>query len=130
MTLAGVPNLSVLDLDDYPTQGLGFYQEAETTGQFSSRKWSSWTRKEVQPMQVDQEPLNMLKFYASASASAQPSIANQDVKIPDSGDKGSKQPNSQSDAGLDAPMKGASKAPLSDKRERLRISLVNQIVRH
>ena len=82
LTSAKVSDQPVLKLDAYPLQGLGFYDESEITEQFSLHKWSSWTKREVQPMHVDQGLLNLLgQKKSGGSTSAQPSATSQDVKM-------------------------------------------------
>ena len=50
--------------------------QTESSEHFSSYIWAGWTKKEAQPMQVDQDILDMLtgpnRGSASASASSQP----------------------------------------------------------
>ena len=102
----------MLELDKYPMHGLGFCK-SESAEQFSSYKWSGWTRQEVQPMEVDQGLMDMLRSpgqgSAGSSASAQPSVANQDVEMSELDNKGSKEPAATSDARPEDPMVIANK---------------------
>ena len=76
MTSARIPSQPMLELDKHPTQGLGFYNKSESTEHFSSYKWSGWTRKEVQTMQVDQGLMECfdLQVKLALVASAQPLV--------------------------------------------------------
>ena len=51
LSKAGVPNSSVLVLDEYPTHGLGPYDESWE--QYTGYVWDSWTTKAVQPVHID-----------------------------------------------------------------------------
>ena len=59
----GIPGLAVLTLDQYPRDGLGTYDDLETSNQFSGYVWSDWTTKTVQPMHID----DALKHYRPTS---------------------------------------------------------------
>ena len=38
---------------EYPTQGLGIYDDYETSEDFNGYLWATWTTMEAQPMQID-----------------------------------------------------------------------------
>ena len=50
----GIPGLPVHALDQYPRDGLGIYDDLETSSQFSRYVWSDWNTKTVQPMHIDE----------------------------------------------------------------------------
>ena len=53
-----------------PLHGLGFYDQTESSEHFSGYIWACWTKREAQPMQVDQKSLDMLASPNRGSASA------------------------------------------------------------
>ena len=50
----GIPGLAVHMLDQYPRDGLGIYNDLETSSRFSGYVWSDWTTKTLQPMHNDE----------------------------------------------------------------------------
>ena len=53
LSSCGIPNSRVQELDQYPTHGLGIYDDNEVCEEFQDYVWASWTTMEAQPMQVD-----------------------------------------------------------------------------
>ena len=49
----GVPDSTILRADEYPTEGLGLYDDFETCAEFNGYLWATWTTKAAQPMQID-----------------------------------------------------------------------------
>ena len=49
----GVPGSNILHADEYPTEGLGMYDDFEVCDSFSGYIWATWTTMAAQPMQVD-----------------------------------------------------------------------------
>ena len=49
----GMPGTHVYPVDEYPTQGLGIYDDYETSEEFNGYLWATWTTMEAQPMQID-----------------------------------------------------------------------------
>ena len=68
LTSTGVPDQMVPPADQYPLHGLGFCAENESTLQFTTYVWSSWTSKAVQPMHVDQSIQDLLNRPARGEA--------------------------------------------------------------
>ena len=50
----GIPGLALHTLDQYPKDGLGIYDDLESSRHFSGYVWSDWTTKTVQPMHIDE----------------------------------------------------------------------------
>ena len=78
LSKAGVPNSSVLVLDEYPLHGLGLYENLESWEQYSGYVWDSWTTKAVQPVHIDPALQAMIdqSSQPSASAACQPCPAS------------------------------------------------------
>ena len=80
-------------LDQYPTDGLGIYDDLETCGQYSWYVWSNWTTKTVQPMHVDESLAGndeTMYLDIDADTAKQPShISAQPASSTIAGDKGS-----------------------------------------
>ena len=53
LSSVGVPGSKVNPWDEYPTHGLGIYDDYETSEDFSGYLWATWTTMEAQPMQID-----------------------------------------------------------------------------
>ena len=53
MIMMVVMMIIVRSLDEYPTHGLGTYDDYETSEDFSGYLWATWTTMEAQPMQID-----------------------------------------------------------------------------
>ena len=53
LSSVGVPGSKVHPLDEYPTHGLGIYDDYETSEDVSGYLWATWTTMEAQPMQID-----------------------------------------------------------------------------
>ena len=51
LSRVGVPDTAVLTLDEYPLEGLGFYEDLETCN--TGYVWSNWTTKTTQPVHID-----------------------------------------------------------------------------
>ena len=49
----GVPGSNILHADEYPTEGLGVYDDFEVCDSFSGYIWATWTTMAAQPMQID-----------------------------------------------------------------------------
>ena len=49
----GVPGSTALRADEYPTEGLGLYDDFETCAEFNGYIWATWTTIAAQPMQID-----------------------------------------------------------------------------
>ena len=49
----GVPGSNILHADDYPTEGLGVYDDFEVCNNFTGYIWATWTTMAAQPMQID-----------------------------------------------------------------------------
>ena len=49
----GVPGSNILHADEYPTDGLGVYNDFEVCDKFSGYIWATWTTMAAQPMQID-----------------------------------------------------------------------------
>ena len=57
----GIPDSTILQADEFPTHGLGMYDDFEVCDSFSGYAWATWTTMAAQPMHVDsalQELLN------------------------------------------------------------------------
>ena len=48
-----MPGTHVFPVDEYPTHGLGIYDDYETSEDFNGYLWATWTTMEAQPMQID-----------------------------------------------------------------------------
>ena len=49
----GVPNSNVFAQNEYPTHGLGIYDDYESWDSYTGYAWSTWTTKEAQPVHID-----------------------------------------------------------------------------
>ena len=49
----GVPNSPVNAPDEYPTHGLGIYDDYESWDSYTGYVWSTWTTKEARPVHID-----------------------------------------------------------------------------
>ena len=67
----GIPGLAVLMLHQYPRDGLGTYDDLETSSQFSGYVSSDWTTKTVQPMHIDNALKAMIDQPARSGASTE-----------------------------------------------------------
>ena len=65
LSKAGVPNSSVLVLDEYPLHGPGLYENLESWEQYSGYVWDSWTTKAVQPVHIDPALQAMISVVAA-----------------------------------------------------------------
>ena len=57
----GIPESNILQADEFPTHGLGIYDDFEVCDRFSGYVWATWTTMAAQPMHIDsalQELLN------------------------------------------------------------------------
>ena len=69
----GIPGLGAPTLDQYPRDGIGIYDDLETSDQFSG--WSDWTTKTVQPMHINEALKAMIDQPArSGAGDAMPSF--------------------------------------------------------
>ena len=66
----GIPGLAVHTLDQYARDGLGIYDDLETSNQFSGYVWFDWTTKTVQPVHIDEALKAMIDQPARSGASA------------------------------------------------------------
>ena len=62
--------LSKDGVPDHPIEGLGIYDDSESTSQFTGYVWSDWTNKTVQPMHVDKALQDLINKPARNSAGA------------------------------------------------------------
>ena len=53
LSSVGILGSNVRPLDEYPTHGLGLYDDYDTSEDFSGYLWATWTTMEAQPMQID-----------------------------------------------------------------------------
>ena len=87
LTSTGKAAQLMLSLDQYPMHGLGFCDEKESSEHFETYPWSGWSKKEAQPMQVDQDILDMLggpdRGSANTGGSTQSVKGVQDVNMSD-----------------------------------------------
>ena len=49
----GIPDSNILQADEFPTHGLGIYDDFEVCSSFSGYVWATWTTMAAQPMHVD-----------------------------------------------------------------------------
>ena len=49
----GIPGSNILQADEFPTNGLGMYDDFEVCGRFSGYIWATWTTMAAQPMHID-----------------------------------------------------------------------------
>ena len=109
-TSTGVEGQTLPPADQYPLHGLGFCDQKESSTQFTTYVWSSWTSKTVQPMHGDQSLRDKLNGPARGSVST---CVNQSKS---SGQESNKLP-AQSTQSKDERVDGGSKKP-SRERER------------
>ena len=69
LSKVGVPNSSILVLEDYPQHGLGLYEDLESWEQYSGYVWDNWTTKAVQPVHIDPALQAMIDHSSQPSAS-------------------------------------------------------------
>ena len=91
LTSTGVPGQELPPADQYSLHGLWFCDEKESTAQFTTYVWSSWTGKAVQPTHVDQNIQDLLnRPRGSANTGVnQSKLCDQQNKSSDSANKGS-----------------------------------------
>ena len=75
----GVSGQALHTVDQYPVEGLGIYEDVESSSHFSKHVWSDCTTKTVQTMHVDEALQAMIDKPARSStgatmASSQPSV--------------------------------------------------------
>ena len=66
----GVPGQALFTADQYPLEGLGIYEDSESTSHFTGYVWSDWTNKTVQPMHVDKALQELINKPARSNAGA------------------------------------------------------------
>ena len=49
----GIPDSNILQADEFPTDGLGMYDDFEVCDRFSGYIWATWTTMAAQPMHID-----------------------------------------------------------------------------
>ena len=68
LSSVGVPGTGAVPLDEYPTHGLGIYDDYETCEAFTGYLWATWTTMAAQPMQVDSALQDMINQSAQATS--------------------------------------------------------------
>ena len=53
LSRVGIPDTALLTLDEYPMEGLGLYNDLETSEQYIGYVWSNWTTRIAQPVHID-----------------------------------------------------------------------------
>ena len=108
-------------LDQYPRDGLGIYEDLETSDQYSGYVWSDWTTKTVQPMHIDEALQAMIDHPARTNAGiAMPSSHPKTQSVPSTVvvDKGSNMSSSFSVPHPPDPSEDVSMEASADKRSR------------
>ena len=73
LSKAGVPNIEIHALDEFPLHGLGLYDHFEPWGRYSGCVWSGWTTRKAQPVHIDLALQAMIdqSLQSATSASGQ-----------------------------------------------------------
>ena len=64
----GIPDSTILQADEFPTHGLGIYDDFEVCDSFSGYVWATWTTMAAQPMHVDSALQELLNPGGGATA--------------------------------------------------------------